>query len=114
MTTDFIKEFDGTVEQGRYEDGDAYLNGDEVGAHAYGMNQYSLGICLIGMGEEDFTDKQIQALIQKVNYLMFKHDIPIQNVIGHYESDYANGKTCPNIDMDKLRGWILAGSGISA
>lgn len=113
MSTDFVKDFDGTIEQGRYQDGDDYLNGDEIGAHAYGMNSKSLGICLIGEKREDFTDKQLQKLIEKVHFLMDKHDINIDNVIGHYESEYANGKTCPNIDMDWMREQIL-GYGIGA
>jgi hypothetical protein len=102
-SNDFIREFDGTVEVGRHHDGDNYLEGEEIPAHALGMNSHSLGICLIGRGEEDFTEKQLLALYEKVNFLMHKHDIPIENVIGHYESEFANGKTCPNTDMDLLR-----------
>lgn len=118
-STDYQEELDGLVEQGRFQDGDDFLDGDEIGAHAYMINDHTLGICLIGTGLNlegedkigDFTPKQMMASYDLVRKLMEKHDIPIENVIGHYESEFANGKTCPNIDMVRYREWV---QGVSA
>jgi N-acetyl-anhydromuramyl-L-alanine amidase AmpD len=97
---------DGTVEAGRPLDDDEWIAGNEVGAHCLGLNECSVGICLIG--KKKFTMKQLEAVAFLIFRLMCAHDIPVKRVLGHYEtaSGKAEGKTCPNFDMDKLRALI--------
>lgn len=68
------------------------------GAHCYGHNSHSIGICL--MGDELFPGRQVEAAILLTHGLMRKYGISKENVVGHYE--LAN-KTCPNLDMDIIR-----------
>jgi len=88
------KNNDGLVEKGR--------NISIVGAHAVGDNKTSVGICLIG--DKDFTEKQINALLNLLYDLVKKYPIGM-NIWGHYEvnSGVKQGKTCPNMNMDTLR-----------
>jgi N-acetyl-anhydromuramyl-L-alanine amidase AmpD len=100
---------DGTVEKGRPD--------DTSGAHAYGINDRSLGICCIGHGDmEPFTDKQVASLNSLVAKLMATFNIPVSRVIGHRElnvlveqgklrAEYKTSKSCPGkkIDMDVVR-----------
>jgi len=95
-------DFDGTVETGRPFDNDEFLNKDEIGAHAYGLNSKSIGICLIG--KKKFTNNQIESLISRVRLYMKRYGISIEKVRGHYEHDPK--KSCPNIDMVEFRGWL--------
>jgi N-acetylmuramoyl-L-alanine amidase len=84
---------DGTVEPGRYR--------DDVGAHARGYNDRSVGICLIGgvteknvdKPENNFTEEQFTALKKLVADLLTVY--PGCEVIGH--RDVAN-KACPSFD----------------
>ncbi len=94
---------DGMVSVGRKLDDDNYIRPDEVGAHTLGYNARSIGICLIGV--KDFTTNQIQAARMLVYDLIHKHDIPLANVLGHCETESgkAEGKTCPNFDMNWFR-----------
>lgn len=91
----FVIRLDGTVEAGRPV--------SEPGAHAYGHNSDSIGICLVGgLDEEmnpvaDYTDYQIDALANLVDQLVDKHSA---EVIGH--NDVSN-KTCPNFDVGEWR-----------
>jgi N-acetyl-anhydromuramyl-L-alanine amidase AmpD len=84
---------DGSVEVGRYE--------HEIGAHAIGYNAQSIGICVIGT--DDFTHPQIHSLLNLIRDIQERHGIPDENVLGHYETSQAGGKTCPNMDMETLR-----------
>lgn len=78
----------GQVQQGR----PAYLQG----AHCYGYNSKSLGVCLIG--KDSFTDLQFAALKGVLSAWM--HVYPKAKVVGHYELN--TGKTCPNFGVQKL------------
>ncbi len=71
------------------------------GCHAPPLNGCSLGICLIGV--RDFTPKQFEALTRLVFALMDRYSIPVDHVIGHYETSMAGGKTCPNFDVPAFR-----------
>lgn len=71
------------------------------GCHAPPLNGCSLGICLIGV--DKFTEKQMAALERLVRELMAKYRIPVEHVLGHYETSMANGKTCPNFDVSSFR-----------
>ena len=97
---------EGSIEVGRPIDSDNYLDMTETGAHTLGYNRNSIGICLIGSGDNDFTNNQLIALKRLVQELREKFDIPLANVIGHYETENANGKTCPNFDMELFRSYL--------
>ena len=89
----------GSIEIGRPIDGDMLAESGEKGAHAYGYNSDSIGICLVGKNK--FSPNQIGKLIDLISDLMIKFKIESANVMGHYELDPK--KTCPNIDMDAFR-----------
>ncbi len=93
----------GAVEIGRPIDGDMIAESGEKGAHAYGYNSDSIGVCLVG--KERFTPAQMGKLIDLVSDLMTKFEIEAENVLGHYELDPR--KTCPNIDMDAFRKLLI-------
>lgn len=80
---------DGTVEQGRSE--------STPGAHAYGHNQDSIGICMVG-GKPDcnYTAAQWRALEALVRDLLARYDC---EVIGHRD---VSDKPCPMFDA---RAW---------
>lgn len=78
---------DGQIEKGRPD----FWNG----AHARGVNDTHLGVCLIGIDE--FTDEQFNALESLVTKLMHKYNIPSKKVVGHYIVD--TKKTCPNFNV---------------
>ena len=78
----------GDVEQGRPD----YW----IGAHVYGHNEESLGVCLIGRNE--FSEAQFQSL-EAVLY-QWKKQHPNAEVVGHCDFDYTE-KTCPNFDAKK-------------
>jgi len=101
-----IPALDGAIECGRYLDTDTVLFDEEVGAHALGYNRSSIGICLIGA--KTFTIAQHDSLIRLSMDLMMLYGIPVERVIGHYETESGKkqGKTCPNIDMEKVRQFI--------
>jgi N-acetylmuramoyl-L-alanine amidase len=67
-----------------------------VGAHTYGLNNQSLGVCLIG--QNAFTKKQFYSL-EKV-LISWKKKYPNVVIKGH--SDAINTKkTCPNFNINK-------------
>lgn len=84
----FIASMNGQVEMGR--------NITQVGAHCYGHNKYSIGICLIGKGGKH-TVRQKNELRKLIMTLI--EMFPEATVHGHYEFD--NGKTCPTFDVQK-------------
>jgi len=89
------------------------------GAHTYGLNRISIGICVVGnFDNEKPNDQQINKLIFLLKDLMILFNIPISNVIGHRETYilYKNGvltydtykeniKSCPgfNFSMKMIR-----------
>lgn len=92
---------DGLIEKGRPLDDDLFITGSEIGAHTLGLNDESIGICLIG--KKRFTEVQLQALSFLLRELIDKYNIEIDNIKGHYETPQAHGKTCPNFDCNILR-----------
>ena len=105
------EELDGMFNIGRVIDNDTCLEEGEVGAHAYGLNRESIGMCLIGRGEKDFTDNQILSALRWTEYYQKKFGIPAGRVIGHCEigifrPQYATNKACPNYDMDTVRRFL--------
>ncbi len=77
---------DGTIEHGRP---DCW-----IGAHVYGHNEQSLGVCLIGRSE--FSDEQLQSLETVLKDWQVQY--PKATICGHCDFDYTE-KTCPNFDV---------------
>ena len=84
---------DGTIEEGRPE--------QKVGAHAYGHNSRSIGICYIGGKNKEQTEvKDTRTEAQKcelenlIRTLADKY--PDAKVIGHNE---VSEKACPSFDV---------------
>ena len=75
---------------------------DQAGAHCAGMNHNSIGICLIG--KEEFEPAQFEAAAILINDLMQQFPT-IDTVLGHYQTETgaAQGKTCPNFDVDQYK-----------
>ena len=70
-----------------------------VGAHVYGFNNESLGICLIG--KTNFNKKQFITL--KKLLLQWKIKYPYAKILGHRDL-VKTKKTCPNFDV---KSWCL-------
>lgn len=88
---------DGMVEVGRRIDGDEYLVGAEVGAHALGYNAKSLGVCLIG--SKDFTPKQFYSLAVLSLNMQEIWGLGTNVFLGHYDVAM---KTCPNFNVQQF------------
>lgn len=99
------------------EDGEVLIGrpDDEVGAHAGGFNQHSLGICVSGHGDfAAFTNAQLTGLIRQLATWCRAYHLPSTQVIGHRETGDFGGppvkKTCPGVlvDMDVIRELVRA------
>tara|TARA_X000000950_G_C13596459_1_gene529523 strand:- start:30 stop:446 length:417 start_codon:yes stop_codon:yes gene_type:complete len=77
---------DGSIENGRPE----YW----IGAHTKGLNQKSLGVCLIG--RDKFTDLQMMSLEKVLR--KWKEKYPKSKILGHCDA-IATSKTCPNFNV---------------
>lgn len=71
-----------------------------VGAHVYGHNHESLGVCLIGRSQ--FTTDQMTSLETLLR--IWKTDYPTATICGHCDFD-STEKTCPNFDAGA---WAMA------
>lgn len=100
----YLPSLNGSIEIGRSFDGDSFIEENEQGAHTLGYNAESLGICLIGK-DGQFTSIQIKNLISLLTDLIHQYQIQIDNILGHYETESgrAQGKTCPDMDMQLVR-----------
>ena len=83
---------------------------DEVGAHCYGFNDESIGICMIGNFDHAPPCKeQLKVLRRIVNALMHIYGISVLDVIGHWETYALRNKyvkkSCPGnmFSMPKFR-----------
>ena len=73
---------------------------EKIGAHCYGHNKDSLGICLIGV--DTFTDKQFASLRQLVDVWRQWYVVSDGMIRGHRDFQGRSGgkrKTCPNFDV---------------
>ncbi len=97
----------GSIEVGRYLDGDLFVEDNEIGAHALGYNDKSIGVCVIG--KTGWTVSQEMSVIYLCRNLMKHFNIPVENILGHCEtaSGKAQGKTCPNYPMEIVRAKIV-------
>lgn len=97
-TSPYKAEDDGLLEKGR---------DDRVaGAHCYGHNGSSIGVCVIG--KHLFSTAQIiDTLPTLLTNLCREYDLKVGDIYGHHE--FNDTKTCPNMDMDMLRGYLRQG-----
>lgn len=79
---------DGTTEVGRQE--------SVKGAHCYGHNSDSIGICLVG--RDEFNREQFYSLKQLIEELELRYDLI--EVTGHYRY---SSKSCPNFNVEEWR-----------
>lgn len=74
----------------------------DPGAHTYGENLDSIGVCLIGTQAP--TEQQIDALADVYLILRKEYGIEHTDWYGHYE--FTKKKTCPGIPMELVRGYL--------
>lgn len=79
--------FDGLMQAGRPV--------EQVGAHAVGHNNNSIGICLAGLEKNDFTARQFESL--KALLALLNLAYPNAKIVGHNE--LTDKKTCPVYDV---------------
>lgn len=97
---------DGRIEQGRNE--------EDVGAHARGFNEKSIGVCLIGgvtiddgetIPENNFTEDQFSSLKVLIKRIVERH--PIMWIKGHRDLPGV-AKACPSFDVEKfVWDWLI-------
>ena len=94
---EYQPDLDGTIEIGRSE--------EEEGAHCYGQNQDSLGICLVG--KTLFSARQLYwALPELLTGLCQKYSLSWHNIHAHCE--FSQVKRCPHIDIELIRHIVRA------
>ncbi len=91
----YVIKLDGTLEDGR--------PADTMGAHVYGFNSRSIGICMVGGVGADmqpsgdhFTPEQWETLVLLVEHLA-DTEYPGAKVAGHNKLD--SNKACPSFDV---------------
>jgi len=103
---------DGTVQMGRSR--------NEVGAHVYGLNKSSLGICCVGHGDDrDFTRAQKTSLVNLLAELVIEYNLSTSRILGHREinklidqgvvsDQYRTTKSCPGnkVSLPNIRGLV--------
>lgn len=89
---EYQAELDGCIEPGRSE--------EEEGAHCYGQNHDSLGVCLVG--KQLFSARQLYcALPDLLTRLGEKYSLCCHDIYAHYE--FSQVKSCPNVDIALIR-----------
>jgi len=92
----YVVRRNGEIEKGRPD--------ETTGAHAYGVNSRSIGICWVGIN--NISPEQEKSMIGLVNWLRGKYNVTIENVKGHKEA-VKTKKTCPNINMNRFRAELI-------
>lgn len=103
----FFVTANGEVQSGRKLDEDMIIEKDEVGAHALGFNDESIGICM--HGNQFFIPQQFRAQAKLIEDLKKQFGLTNDAVIGHNEIPSAKkqGKTCPNYDVKRFKDHYL-------
>lgn len=85
---------------GDYEAGRPW---QRIGAGVNGDNTNAIHVALHGL--DKFGGNQIDGTYELLDELLDQHKLSVLDVFGHYESPSgsAQGKTCPNIEMDSFR-----------
>lgn len=79
-----------------------------AGAHTKGMNERSIGVCVVGNFDVSEPPKeQWDAAVSLVQYLLEEHKISKHRVFGH--NYFASYKSCPGkmFNMDRFRGCLV-------
>ena len=97
---------DGSIECGRPLDLDSEIEEDEVGAHVYGLNRNSIGICAVHK-TLPYSIRQIFGLITITREVMRILNVPVYNVLGHCEVD-PHKPLCPGLDMWWFRNMLIS------
>lgn len=89
------------------EDGKIYKGREKkfVGAHVFGQNFDSIGICLMGnLDINPPTKKQIQSLIKLLKELLKEYNLSVKDIKCHNEFPEVI-KSCPgkNFDLEKVK-----------
>lgn len=98
---------DGSFETGRDLDGDGDVLFDEVGAHALGHNENTIGIVLVGgkgkdgRPEANFTVEQYNSLKRWLFMLHDGYNIPYSRMVGHCDLPGVT-KACPCFSVQGL------------
>ena len=71
------------VKLGRELDDDLYLEDQEVGAHCYGHNTNSVGICTIGMPGQPLHSLQREAIINTNKIFLVRYKLKMSALVGH-------------------------------
>jgi hypothetical protein len=102
-----IPALNGSIELGRPFDGDMFIEDNEIGAHALGYNDRSIGIC--GIAKSQWTAAQELSLVHLIRDLQRIFHVKKENVLGHCETESgrAQGKSCPDLDMGRIREALL-------
>lgn len=90
---EYDHEADGRLFEGRGLDLDCVIDSSESGAHTRGLNNESIGICMIG--DKKFTLKQFTTLYHFCK--MWQAIVPGIEIKGHY---HFSTKTCPNFNVE--------------
>lgn len=97
----FIILLDGTIQVGRGVDNDLYLDSEEQGAHALGLNNESIGICYIGGLDKHGKSKDTRTLAQEDSMRFLVNGLKSQfGATVHGHNEFAN-KACPCFDVQK-------------
>ncbi len=100
----WVIELDGTVVNGRDLDADGDVM-DEFGAHAYGYNSSSYGLCYIGgvddNGKPKDTRTQEQLISMQLKCAELIANYGITRIIGHNE---VSSKACPSFNVQEWLG----------
>ena len=94
----YLIDLDGKVEKGRDE--------SVIGAHCYGKNTNSLGICYVGgldkngKEKDTRTDAQKSAMLDLVYLIVEKYHLTIKDVYCHNQFD---SKACPCFTIQAFR-----------
>lgn len=96
----------GQIERGRIIDEDQWMESNEIGSHALGLNSSTIGVCMIHNVDDEYQSMQLHSLQMLVSGLMDVYGVPITSVKGHSEVDKKK-PYCPDINMDWLREQIL-------
>lgn len=89
----------------------------KMGAHCLGLNDQSIGICVVGNGNKRrWTPRQLQSVVWLCAKLCRRYSVDPSHVIGHREinglamrgivdSKFRTDKTCPGtmVDMPTIR-----------
>ena len=98
------------ITPGRYQDGDAYIEPGEEGAHVYGyVNYYSLGICCVGnFDEEEMPELMWETLVRTLASYCTAWKLDSSAILGHKEVEGQN-TACPggNVDLTLLRASVM-------